>query len=180
MKYNDFTIRGNKMLYWRLGNMNSNKQTHMQGEGRKPPVSRGIWCFPYPHYDYFFCFHQWEKHLPKKFLRDGIMGARHGSYPDFDAMTEEEAQCYWDEREKKLNEIKNRIKPATFWYEGEFYSHIFPSGYIGGNSEWFCWESARAWSKVAHKTMYGYMRVDDRLHRFNYAKDHLEIFIANY
>jgi len=58
--------------------MNDQKQVHynknvetIAGCGsHKPPVSRGFWAFPYPHYDYFFCWHQFKKHLPKKFQDD--------------------------------------------------------------------------------------------------------------
>ena len=175
MKFDEFTIRGNKMLFWRLGNMNSNKQTHK--EGSVAPEGRGIWCFPYPHYDYFFCFHQWEKHLPKKFLREDKIGVKHSNYPDFDKMTDEEAQAYWEEYYIELAKVKKRIKSTTFWYGGEFYSRISQYGEIG---DWFWWDSVRDWAKVARKHIYTSERWDGKLYHFPYAKDHFEIFIPNY
>lgn len=160
--------------------MNSNRQTHLKGDGRKSPTKRGLWCFPYPHYDLFFCFHQWQKHLPKKFLKDDAIGVKHAGNPDFDTMTKEEAKTYWNEYEEKLLAIKKRIRPTTFWYNGEFYSHISPHGEIGGRSEWFWWDSARDWANVASKELYTTQMWNGQLYRFAYAKDHLEIFIPNY
>lgn len=165
------------MLFWRLGNMNSNKQTHK--EGNTAPEKRGIWCFPYPHYDLFFCFHQWEKHLPKKFLwNDNKIGVKHfGNAPDFDSMSDEDAKIFWDEREERLAEIRKKIRPTTFWYGGEFYSRISQHGEIG---DWFWWNSVKDWAKVAKKHIYVTEKWNDQLYTFKYAKDHFEIFIPNY
>jgi len=167
------------MLFWRLGNMNSNKQTHK--DGSVAPEGRGIWCFPYPHYDYFFCFHQWEKHLPKKFLNEGKIGVKNYSdKPNFDKMSDDEAKAYWDEYYVELAKVRRRIKPTTFWYGGGFYSRLGKKGEGMTDGAWFYWDSVKDWVKVARKQLYTTIRNEDYLYTLPYSKDHLEIFIANY
>lgn len=170
MKYNTFTFQKNKLLCWRLGPINSQKQIHFSkdvktiagGGTHKPPTSRGIWAFPYPHYDFFFCFHQWKKHLPKKYLDDTI----------------EKTEKEWEEYYKLLEEIQKKHKPSTF-YVDNFYSHISPKGCSDYNG-WFYWDNVREWGKVAQKTLYKWERFSDGLFRMDYSKDHLELFIPNY
>lgn len=170
MKHNLFTFKNNRILCWRLGPINSQKQTHFHkdtetpaGKGQnKPPTSRGIWAFPYPHYDYFFCFHQWTKHLPKKFLY------HEGEW------TEEESEEY----EKTLRRIQRTHRPSTF-FVNEFYSHIFPDDSIR-LGDWYYYDNARQWAKLAQKTFLKYERWGGRLYKIHYSKDHLELFIPNY
>jgi len=167
MKHNVFTFKNNKLLCWRLGPINAQKQLHYSkdvetaaGKGHhKPPVSRGMWAFPYPHYDYFFCFHQWKKHLPKKFQDDTI----------------ERSDEEWKEYERTLKEIQKRFKPSQF-YADKFYSHIFPNGNTDYNS-WYYWDSVRDWAKIAQKTIVCYNGWDESYFVSRYSKDHLEIFV---
>lgn len=167
-------------MCWRLGNMNSNKQKHWGDPNhRQPPTKRGIWAFPYPHYDFFFCWHQWEARLPKKFRHEEGIGIKHpGVSFDPDAVTDEEADEYWEERDRLIKKIRKEFPPTTFWYGGEFYSHISTHGV--GDKEWYYWDSVKEWSKVARKELYVSDRWGDELYTFRYAKDHLEIFIPNY
>jgi hypothetical protein len=169
MKYNRFTFKDDKLLCWRLGPINAGKQAHFSkdvesaaGAGtHKPPTSRGIWAFPYPHYDLFFCFHQWKKHLPKKYQDDSI------------ERTEED----FAEIDRLIKEIKRKFPPSTFWTDA-FYSHIFPNGRTDYN-DWFYWNSVRDWAKVANKLLISYQRWNDDLFTCRYSKDHLEIFVPN-
>lgn len=175
-----FTIRGTKMFYWRLGNMNSNKQSHWGDPlHHQPPTKRGIWCFPYGHADLFFCWHQWEKHLSKKYRSENQIGGIAGIVPDFDKMSDEEAKVYWDEKERLLKDIRKIYRPVTFWYGGEFYSHISYHGKTD-YSNWWLWDNAKAWAKVATKTIFYNERINGKLWTSHYSKDHLEIFIPNY
>lgn len=170
MKYNTFTFQNNKLLCWRLGGINAQRQVHynrdietVAGMGtHKPPVSRGVWAFPYPHYDFFFCFHQWVKRLPKKFQRENK-----------ETLTEQD----WEEYELLIKKAKKIFRPSKF-YSGEFYSHVFPNGSTDYNS-WFYWDSARDWAKVAKKTLVEFYKTDQELLRMEYSKDHLEIFVPN-
>lgn len=167
MKYNVFTYKNNSLLCWRLGSINPQKQKHynrdvksIAGEGtHKPPIPRGFWAFPYPHYDYFFCYHQWLKYLPKK-------------YRDKDY---EKSDSEWLEYERLLKEIKKKFKPSLF-YAHEFYSHIFPNGRID-YQDWFYWNNVRDWGKIAQKTLFCYVMSNDTIFKLNYSNDHLEIFI---
>ena len=167
MKYNIFTFKNNKLLCWRLGPINSVKQAHyskdipsIAGAGtHKPPVSRGMWAFPYPHYDYFFCFHQWKKHLPKKYLDDTI----------------EKTIKDWKEYDILIKKIQKKYKPSLF-YTDKFYSHVFPNGNTDYNS-WYYWDSVRDWAKVAQKNIFCYEKFSDRCEKIYFSKDHLEIFV---
>ena len=180
MKVNEFTFKDGKMLMWRLGNMNSNKQKHWgDPEHRQPPTKRGIWAFPYPHYDLFFCFHQWEQHLPNKFQHEGQIGVTHPKAPDFTKATREEADAWVAEYDELMKKIRKQYRPTTFWYAGEFYSHIAPKGF-GGYTEWFWWDSVRDWSKVAMKHLYYWEDSFGEPFVNTYSKDHLELFIPNY
>ena len=168
MKHNVFTFKNNKLLCWRLGPMSSQKQLHygkdvvtIAGQGdHKPPESRGIWAFPYPHYDYFFCFHQWEKHLPKKYLEERTL-------TEFEAI----------ERDQLLKEIQKKYKPSLFYADG-FYSHIFP--YKVDYNSWFYWDSVRDWANVAKKEIVCYIDFGGGFFANDYSKDHLEIFVPNF
>lgn len=169
MKYNTFTFQDDKLLCWRLGPMNAQKQKHyhndipsLAGAGtHKPPVSRGIWAFPYPHYDLFFCWHQWEKHLPKKYQRISEMD-----------LTEKE----WEDREELLKKIRKIFRPSIF-YTDNFYSHIFPNGKTD-YSDWYFWENPRDWAKIAQGKLFTFYRYDDdKLTKIGFSKDHLEIFV---
>ena len=174
MKNNIFTIKNNKLLCWRLGPVNIQKQKHYNKDvevfglsgSHKPPESRGVWAFPYPHYDFFFCYHQYKRHLPKKFQLS----------IDTDKYSDEYMEKYWEEHESTIEKIRKRIKPSTF-YIGEFYSHIFPNGLTNYN-EWFYWDSVKDWERVARKTIAQRERHKDRLYTINFGKDHLEIFIT--
>jgi len=160
MKHEIFTIEKGKLLCWRLGNINSVKQVHYSrdietdaGMGtHKPPVSRGVWAFPYPHYDYFFCFHQWKKHLPKDIT--------------------ESSENY----EEKLKEIQNRFKPKKFW-TNSLWSHIFPNNKTYYN-DWYYWDSVNDWEKIAKKHLVMRENFNGKLMTFDYSKDHLEIFVV--
>jgi len=49
-----FQVKGDKVLFQRLGPLSSQKQfTRKDRKGHKPPVGRGIWAFPFPMYDSF-------------------------------------------------------------------------------------------------------------------------------
>ena len=186
MKYEEFTIKNNKMLYWRLGNMNSNKQEHWGSEHHQPPAKRGIWCFPYPHYDLFFCYHQWEKYLPKKFRDLGQigMGKKESSgikQKDefFKKASQEEIDSFFKEEEMLMKKIRKEHPPTKFWYDGNFYSHISINNEVNYDS-WFFWDNAKEWVKLAMKNLYVTEKWDGILSRMSYADDHLEIFIPNY
>jgi hypothetical protein len=180
MKYNEFTFQDGKMLMWRLGNMNSNKQKHWHTpETRQPPAKRGIWCFPYPHYDFFFCYHQWEARLPKKYRKEAGIGIAYPGVPfDYEHMTDEECAAYWEERERLIKKIRKEFPPTKFWYAGEFYSHIPPKG--NSTDEWYWWDNVREWAKVAQKHLYLTDNTNGVFRTFKYSVDHLEIFIPNY
>lgn len=172
----DFTIKNNKMLFWRLGNMNSVKQKHFGKDGHQPPTSRGIWCFPFPFHDYFFAYHQWEQKLPKKFRREI------GQVWDkclVEGLTDEEAEKFWEERELALKKVKKLFRPTTFWYGKPFYSHISANNDVS-YSNWFLWDSVSAWAKVARKNIYLTQIYQGTVYRMEYAKDHMEIFIPDY
>lgn len=181
---NHFEIVGNKMLFWRLGNINSNLQKHWKQEGtNQPPVRRGLWCFPYPHYDYFFCYHQWTSKLPK-FYREELNGKKNNWWEGMDDAEQDKHQKIKDELLKK---IKQEFRPRKFFYGGEFYSHISYDGKSYSNN-WFLWDSVKDWSIIANKKLIcfesnrEYKKPDEKLKiwTLEYTKDHLEIFIPNY
>lgn len=175
MKY--FVIKNNKMLFWRLGNMNSNKQKHFRTkEGHQPPVGRGIWCFPYPFHDLFFAFHQWEQKLPKEY-RHIIGEIKDNSF--LDNLTDDEARDYWKKYEEEITKVKKLYKPSKFWYNGIFYSHISPN-HISDYDRWFLWDSVKDWAEIAKKHLYSYEKFGNELYKISFSSDHLEIFIPNY
>jgi len=167
MKYNIFTFKNNMLYCWRLGPMNAQKQIHYSkdvvtpaGRGtHKPPIARGIWAFPYPHYDLFFCWHQWKRHLPKKYQNPETL-----------------EDC--DIQEKLLKEIRKKFKPSTFYASG-FYSHIFPNKHVDYD-DWHYWESVRDWANVAKGELISHWRDSNIVCIISYGKDHLEIFVPNY
>ena len=111
---NNFEIRDGKMLFWRLGNMNSNFQKHwnLSKDDNVPPVKRGIWCFPYPHYDYYFCYHQWESKLPK-FYREEAFDETKNTW--WEGLSEEEVIKHQNIKEQLMNKIKRSFKPKKFF-----------------------------------------------------------------
>lgn len=177
MTISKFKFNKGKMLFWRVGGVNSVKQKHYGKEGHQPPCSRGIWAFPYPYFDYFFVAFQRDKYMPKEFRK----GFEPAWVHDHDIEVEDEVvQEYWRRREAKMREIyKKFAKPTTFWYGGNFYSHIDLSGRTD-YEKWFLWSNVRAWARTAQKTFWINERWGDgELFRMNYAKDHLEVFIPN-
>lgn len=167
MKHGIFTFKNDALLCWRLGPINAIRQKHYSkdvtvnglGGSHKPPASRGIWAFPYPHYDLFFCWHRWESLLPKRFQKDGL----------------EHSPEYWQEREKRLKEIRRNNRPSTFYANG-FYSHIFPNGRTP-YEEWFYWESARDWAEEAKKHIISIEKWNEQIFKCSYTQDHLELFV---
>lgn len=167
MKYDKFTVTKQGLLCWRLGSMNKLKQKHFSkdietvagGGGHKPPVSRGFWAFPYPYYDLFYCFHQYEKHLPK-----------HLSNVVFSTEELQKEYAY------AIKKIKQRIKPSMFFTKN-LYSHIFPYGRIDHN-DWFYWDDMAEFARQANKTLVSFERYSETdLYIARYSVDHLEIFI---
>lgn len=168
------------MLFWRLGGVNSVKQTHWgKDDSHQPPVKRGVWCFPFPHHDYFFAYHQWESKLPKKYAPYKIGEGRNKMYGITENMTEEEASDWHNERERLLEEIKKRFRPSKFWYGGRFYSHIPHSGGISQYNTWFLWDNVKEWAEVAKKKIWSYNNYNGEVFKIKYSADHLEIFIPN-
>lgn len=173
-----FQIKNKQMLFWRLGAMSSVKQKHFGDKAHhQPPTSRGIWCFPFPYYDYFFCWHQWESKLPKKF-RSEI--GKEDKKVDFDSMTDEEAEVWHKEKENAMKKVKALYKPRTFWYGGKFYSHISDVHGIVNYDKWFLWENVTDWEVEARKHLFVNERSEHGIFRMEYSKDHLEIFIPNF
>jgi hypothetical protein len=177
-----FTFSGSKMLFWRLGGINSVKQTHwgkthLSHDDKpvlfhQPPVKRGIWCFPEGQQDYFFAYGQWERRLPKKF-QDPVQF-------DFDKETDESCVAFWAERDACMKKIQQDFPPSTFWYGGEFYSHIGPHKNQVSYDNWFLWDNPKTWAATAVKHIFVNQRMDGKLWTSTYAKDHLECFIPNY
>lgn len=167
---NHFFLEKNRLVCWRLGNGNSVKQRHFNkmitintlGGEHKPPVSRGVWAFPYPFYDYFFAYHQWVSKLPKE-------------YREFTG-NENLKEAWWNERELKLNEIQKKFRPIKFLADS-FYSHISEHG-KSNYSEWYYWDSPKDWINVAKKHLITWERGSDKLYKIDYTKDHLEIFVV--
>jgi hypothetical protein len=163
----EFKFNRGRMLFWGVGNINSNKQTHI--EGNIPPVSRGLWAFPWPYHDYFFVYQKYEKFLPKKYQAlDKLWGT----------VSQEEYDALWEEREKLTLKIMKREHPKTFWYGGGFYSHISPG--VSHGEDWYFWDSVRDWGKVANKQIIFRAKWAGVLLQYPYCVDHLEIFIPNY
>ena len=107
--------------------------------------------------------------LPKEY--------RGESPPDWENLTEEECALYYAEKDRLMKKIIRAKRPSTFWYSGEFYSHIsWDNQVVYG--EWFLWDSVKEWAKMVSKR-HLYWRAD-KYHTYAYAKDHLEIFIPNY
>lgn len=148
----------------RLGPVNAQRQTHR--ENHLPPVSRGMWAFPFPFHDAFFYFHRWEKRLPK-----------HLSSAAITAETDKaRAEALWDEREAALAKCRKTFRPSKFWHGGPFYSHMARDGTCElGN--WFLWDSAKEWVAVARKQILSWQRDGDNLFQVSYSADHLEVFI---
>jgi len=167
----EFKIKDNKMLFWRFGNMNSNKQYEIKNPTFNVPVKRGIWAFPYPHYDFFFCYYQFEKLLPKKLRYDNLE-------KNVEKYSEEEKTNFFTKRSDAVEKLIKKNPPKKFWYGGKFYSHILPNGEV--ESEWFLWDCVKEWAIVAKKSLYHHEKYSDQLIKCKYSCDHLEIFILNY
>ena len=177
MKTNHFTIKNKKILLWRVGGLNSVKQKHFGKDGHQPPVARGVWCFPYPYYEMFMVYHQWEGKLPKQYRRE--IGQDRPDTSFYDKMTDEEAEQYHKTRDELMKSKKREMRPKTFWYSGDFYSHISYQGNID-YERWWLWDDVLSWSKHANKTLISFQRFDNKLMKFGYTKDHLELFLPNY
>lgn len=179
-----FHFQNNKILLWRLGGINSVKQTHW-GKTKysewlnedvllhQPPVKRGLWCFPFGLQDYFFAWGQWKSRLPKRYLEP---------YPtmNFDTCTDEEAEAFWAEKDAYTKKIQRLYPPSKFWYGGAFYSHIGVHNQVN-YEEWYYWDNAKEWAKLASKHLYVNERDEDgKIFKYRCIHDHLELFIPNY
>ena len=166
-KTSDFKVQGNRVLFQRLGSLSPQRQN--PPVGRKAPVSRGLWAFPYPLFDLFFAFHQYEQHLPKRLQRSALR-----------ALEDDTLQAQrWSEREAALQRVQQRIRPKTFWYEGPLYARISPCGRHTSTSEWWLYPSAKELLKVLRGQLYTLYRwsPESSLCRIRYSADHLEVFI---
>ena len=163
MTQNLFTFKDDMLLCWRVGPVNAQRQRHFSkevtinglGGHHKPPISRGMWAFPYPHFDYFFVSHRYKSLLPKKF-RDNKDGGD---------------EKYWAEYGAVMKKIWYDNRPSLF-YAARFYSHIFPNGKTDYD-DWFYWDCPRDWAREAK----GHLISFDGQYKWKYSKDHLEIFV---
>lgn len=96
---------------------------------------------------------------------------------DFDNASEEACDAFWAESERCMKKIQHDFPPSTFWYGGEFYSHIGPHKNQVDYTRWFLWDNPKAWAAVAVKHIFVNERVNGKPWAFTYSKDHLEIFI---
>lgn len=137
MKYNIFTFKNNKLLCWRLGPVNAIKQKHyskdmpsLAGTGtHKPPISRGIWAFPYPHSDWIerekLLKDIRKKYKPSTFYTDkfyshifpdGRVDCGTWYYwdnvRDWAKIAQKTLVCYqkWDDKVFKMNYSKDRME----------------------------------------------------------------------
>lgn len=160
----DFSLKAGRLLMVRLGPVNAQKQTHR--ETHLPPVSRGMWAFPYPFHDAFFYFHRWEKRLTKRLSSAAIA-------TETDQVI---ADALWKERDAALAKCRKEFRPSKFWHGGPFYSHLSRDGSCD-LAAWFLWSSAKDWVSVASKQLFSWQRDGDNLFQVPYSVDHLEIFV---
>jgi hypothetical protein len=172
-------FKDGKLLFWRLGNVNSVKQTHWHTEHHQPPVKRGIWAFPYPYYDLFFCYHQYTKRLPKIYRKVDGIGIK-GCKEDYtENLSDEDARLYYEKEEELVKNIKKILHPSLFYYSGGFYSHISIHNEIDYD-KWFYWEDVKSWGKLLIKGLYVTEKFNEHLVTMRYSFDHIEVFIPNY
>jgi hypothetical protein len=78
-----------------------------------------MWAFPFGYDDPFFYAHQWVDMLPKR-LRD---------------MPLEADETLRAERDAWLRAARRRHPLRHFWYEGDLYCHLSPTGVLLSGSE---------------------------------------------
>lgn len=178
-----------RILLVRLGPMNAQTQTHMnQPETNQPPVSRGMWAFPFGHVDPWFYNFKYQEFLPKRLRQEEIDRA----YPWVDVLAlpisqREAGKAQMAEREKLLverqakldhfiNHPPNNYRPKQFWHKGGLWSRL--SHHPGEKSTrgWYYWDNPKDWARAAKKSLVGYAG-DDRKQLMRFSKDHLEIFV---
>lgn len=109
-------VRKGYMKFQRLGPIQHTKQK----KGGHAPEKLGIWAFPYPFFDMLYAAHKYEKIAPKWI------------YNQPEDMDEEAWESAYDRWWKK--DCLQIMKPTTFWYRGDLYSHILHNGDIGVDS----------------------------------------------
>lgn len=190
-KYTDFTpkkrsskvpvmirTQGNKVLFNRLGGLNSYPQETM----KRAPLSHGTWAFPWPAFEMFFAYHQYEHAMPK--LLHGEPAPRMPTEEEFyaDDYAWDCRQDLWEKKSEWVQKIgKKAWKIRDFWYSGNLYTHIRPNGEILGLDEWVRMP-ARGYAEAVRRSGYlntFYRDREGHLHPVKYSADHLEVFLAD-
>lgn len=158
-------VKQGYVKFWRLGSIEFGKQDRWA----RAPRSRGLWAFPYPHFDQFFTYHKYMDLVPKH-LRDD---AENVSY---------EEQAEW------VKKVGRKVLPIReFWYKGDVFTHFTPSGDIGdtgifeaGSTHWSVMDATKyagfIRSSGGNKAFFRYN--DGPLERVRASIDHMEVFIA--
>jgi hypothetical protein len=141
-----------RILLVRLGALSDQKQTHRTGN--IAPANRGVWAFPYPHFDIFFAWHNIEKSMPKRLQREN---------PPAEEASAEEWSDWHHQRDEWAD--KHAPKPKRFWYSGDIYARFDLQGNIHYDS----------WTKMTTAQFY---RLQNKVApRVRELGDHLEVFI---
>lgn len=177
-------FRGGKLRCQRLGTINPVRQVG----NLKAPCARGIWAFPFGHFDMYFAYHKYEEVLPRH-LRQDELRALFDRQDDLTAgelaALDELAERRWQERDAWIRRHGRAQMPLRdFWYAGEVYGHIQRDGTALGPSEWVRMTVAE-WHKAARRSMaspwgFGLGRWDDGRGRQGLTRlcsDHLELFL---
>lgn len=151
-------FRGGRVLMCRRGALNAMDQ-HVGRYAHRAPERRGIWAFPWPHYDEFFAHHKFDEVLPKHLTRDAITAV---------AESGAAAGPLWDERERWIR-ANSKVQPIRkFWWEGQVYARFDARGRI----------DEQAWNLLPGQTYATVARKVEPGHGNWWSADHMEVFLS--
>jgi hypothetical protein len=135
-----------------------------QTDNRKAPERAGYWAFPWPHFDLYYAYHQYQAVLPK--------ALRSEQDPGWHAVRA------WIDKHGETT-----VRRRRFWWNGPIWSPIAPDG--RNHDVWFCHSDAASYTKAIARALgpggiYGYYRgiFDGELGLTRWGVDHLlEVFL---
>jgi hypothetical protein len=169
-------VRGGKMRFVRLSvGLNPVAQGN-----RRAPASRGVWAFPYGHYEMFFMAHQYRSVLPARLSDEAVSEAlAQGCADDGNALARE-AEA-WIRKQGRA-----QVKLHNFWHPGPFYTVIDKQGmvthdWMSGEGHWNLL-SVEEFAKAVNRHCggagkLGYYYGGRREGLWHVSKDFLEVFI---
>lgn len=186
------------LKFQRLGPIEFGKQDRWENA----PESKGLWAFPYPHFDLFFAYHKYVDAAPKifrdRFSSNPTLYINEGGAPVFEIEWREEdgnpiaygrdsagnwsEVFFTDEYHAAKEAWVKKVGPKAvamreFWYNGLLYTRIDSKKHTDNWRLISTGELARLLKKPdTLKTFYKY-DASGKPQFIPYSKDHLEVFI---